>query len=246
MLKSCLKILGVLFLTAVLSACKTTTTDEWLNQGRSLIGSLSGEPLTEQDIAAGLKEALKVGTQRVVNQVGRTNGYNLDKAIHIPLPDNLQDVQHALNKVGLGRDMDELELKMNRAAEVAAPKAKQLFWNAIKQMSWDDAKAIYHGPEDAATQYFRRKMTPELKRMMRPLVDQTLSQVGVIQAYDRAMSQYRAIPFVPDVKADLNDYVMAKAIDGMFYYLAREESAIRRDPAKRTTEILRRVFGNNG
>jgi hypothetical protein len=236
----------VLFLSVLLSACKTMNTDEWLNQGYSIIDSMSGQPLTEQDIAAGLRDALKVGTQRVVNQIGRTNGYNHDKAIHIPLPNNLQKVQHALNKVGLGSYMDDLELKMNRAAEVAAPRAKQLFWNAIKQMSWSDVKGIYNGPEDAATQYFKRRMTPELKRMMRPVIDQTLSQVGVIQAYDRAMSQYRAIPFVPDVKADLNDYVMAKAIDGMFYYLAREEAAIRRDPAKRTTEILRRVFGNNG
>lgn len=232
-----------LFVSLLLSACKTTGSDNWLDQGRALLNSVTGKPLTEQDIAAGLKEALKVGTQRVVNQVGKTNGYNLDKAIHIPLPDNLQKVQRTLSKVGMGKYMDELELKMNRAAEVAAPKARQLFWNAIKQMSWQDVKAIYNGPEDAATQYFKGKMTPELKRMMRPVIDQTLSQVGVIQAYDRAMSKYRAIPFVPDVKTDLNDYVMDKGIDGMFYYLAREEAAIRRDPAKRTTEILRRVFG---
>lgn len=233
----------VLLLAGVLSACKTTGSDNWLDQGRALLNNVTGKPLTEQDIAAGLKEALKVGTQRVVNQVGKTDGYNLDNAIHIPLPDNLQKVQRTLNKVGMGKYMDELELKMNRAAEVAAPKAKQLFWNAVKQMSWQDVKAIYNGPEDAATQYFKGRMTPELKRMMRPVIDQTLSQVGVIQAYDRAMSKYRAIPFVPDVKADLNDYVMDKGIDGMFYYLAREEAAIRRDPAKRTTEILRRVFG---
>lgn len=232
-----------LFVGLLLSACKTTGSDNWLDQGRALLNSVTGKPLTEQDIAAGLKEALKVGTQRVVNQVGKTNGYNLDKAIHIPLPDNLQKVQRTLNKVGMGKYMDELELKMNRAAEVAAPKAKQLFWNAVTQMSWKDVKAIYNGPDDAATQYFKGRMTPELKRMMRPVIDQTLSQVGVIQAYDRAMSRYRAIPLVPDVRADLNDYVMDKGINGMFYYLAREEAAIRKDPAKRTTEILRRVFG---
>lgn len=233
---------GILLLGLLLTGCKTTGSDDWLNQARSLLDN-GGAQVSEQDMAAGLKEALRVSTQRVVSQVGRQDGYHLDQAIHIPLPDKLHRVQRTLDKVGLGNYMDDLELKMNRAAEVAAPQAKQLFWNAIRQMSWQDVKAIYQGPDDAATQYFKRSMSPELKRSMRPVIERSLSQVGVIQAYERAMGKYRAIPLVPDVKADLNDYVLDRAISGLFYYLAREEAAIRRDPAKRTTELLRRVFG---
>ncbi|MDZ7661716.1 MAG: DUF4197 domain-containing protein [Thiohalophilus sp.] len=200
-------------------------------------------PLTEEEIAAGLKEALKVGTERVVDQVGHQGGYYQDEAIHIPLPARLQPVQETLTKVGLGHYLAELEQGMNRAAEVAAPKARKLFIDAIRQMSWQDVKQIYNGPDDAATRYFQNAMTPELKRLMRSVVDDSLAQVGVVQLYERVMDRYRSIPLAPEVNVDLGGYVIQHGIDGMFYYLAKEEAAIRQDPAKRTTEILQRVFG---
>ena len=159
------------------------------------------------------------------------------------MPDSLAKVQRTLKKVGLSSSLDELELSLNRAAEQAVPKAKKLFWQAIRDMSWDDVMKIYKGPDDAATRYFQEKMTPALTREMYPVVQQTLASAGVIKAYDQVMKEYYVIPYVPDVKADLSEYAIEKTLDGMFYYLAKEEAAIRNEPVKRTTELLKRVFG---
>lgn len=202
-----------------------------------------GSALTLGEIAAGLRDALKVGSERVVAQVGTAEGFNADPEIHIPLPENMQSVQRALSRIGLSSMVDDLELKLNRAAEAAAPQAKQLFWDAITQMSLEDVQAIYKGPKDAATQYFRRTMSDPLRDTMRPVVDQTLQQVGAVRAYDQTIARYKDIPFVPDVKADLSNHVLDRALDGIFLYLAREEAAIRDQPIKRTTDILKKVFG---
>ena len=185
-----------------------------------------------------------MGSETVVAQLGKTDGFNADPSIHIPLPENLETVKKALDKVGLSEMLDDLELKLNRAAEAATPKAKELFGNAIAEMSIDDVQTIYKGPEDAATQYFRSKMTPDLTREMAPVVEESLSQVGAVKAYDEVMGQYKSIPFMPDVKEDLNGYVVEKGMDGIFYYLAREEAAIRSDPLKQSTALLKRLFGS--
>lgn len=228
----------------VLMGCQTTTTDDWLKAGQDIYSQAYGQPLTQQDIAAGLKQALEVGTNTVVTQIGKRNGFYRDAAIHIPLPDKLAKVQQSLNKIGLSSYLDELELSLNRAAEQAVPKAKQVFWQAIQDMSWEDVMQIYNGPDDAATRYFRQKMTPELKREMTPVIQTTLADTGVIKAYDKLMNKYYAIPYVPKIQIDLEAYAMEKTLDGMFYYLAKEEAAIRHDPVKRTTELLQRVFGS--
>ena len=233
----------LLGLCVSLASCQTTNTDDWFKVGQDIYGQVSGQPLTQQEIAAGLKQALEVGTNTVVSQLGKRNGFNLDPAIHIPLPDKFATVQRSLQKVGLSSYLDELELSLNRAAEQAVPKAKQLFWQAIRDMSWDDVMKIYNGPDDAATHYFQKKMTPALKREMSPVVKSTLASAGVIKAYDKVMKKYYSIPYVPKVKIDLEDYAMDKTLNGMFYYLAKEEAAIRHDPVKRTTELLKRVFG---
>jgi hypothetical protein len=112
-------------------------------------------------------------------------------------------------------------------------------------MSFEDVMNIYNGPDDAATRYFQEKMTPALAGEMKPIVEESLAEVGAVQSYDNVMGQYRAIPFVPDVKADLTTYVIEKGMDGIFHYLAVEEAAIRQNPVKRTTELLQRVFGAN-
>jgi len=139
--------------------------------------------------------------------------------------------------------MDDLELKLNRAAEEATIPAKRLFWDSIEAMTLDDVMGIYNGPDDAATRYFQGKMSDPLAAEMQPVVERTLNQVGAIQAYDAVMGQYDTLPFVPDVKADLNSYVIDKGMEGIFHYLAQEEAAIRQDPVKRTTDILQTVFG---
>ena len=220
----------------------------WWDKGKKLLDAFSEnknkDPLTIGEIGAGLKEALRIGTENVVSRLGQFDGFNADAAIHIPLPEDFKKVKKVLNKIGMSGLLDNLELKLNRAAEVATPRAKKLFWAAITEMTLDDVKAIYKGPEDAATRYFQRKMTPPLAKQMRPVVEESLSEVKAIRAYDDTMRQYQSIPFVPDVKADLTGFVIEKGMDGIFYYLAREEADIRKDPAKRTTDLLKRVFGN--
>ena len=235
----------IIFISALcfsLFGCETTNTDEWLKAGQDIYGQVYGKPLTQQEIAAGLKQTLEVGTNNVVIQIGKRNGFYRNSSIHIPLPDSLAKVQRTLKKVGLSSSLDELELSLNRAAEQAVPRAKKLFWQAIRDMSWDDVMKIYNGPDDAATRYFQKKMTPALTREMTPVVQQTLASAGVIKAYDRVMKEYYAIPYVPNVKADLSEYAIEKTLDGMFHYLAKEEAAIRNEPVKRTTELLKRVF----
>jgi len=216
----------------------------WLKKlEETLQGGSAASGLTTQEMGDGLLEALRVGTERVVAQVGAADGYNLDPAIHIPLPGSLKKVQSVLKSTGMSKLTDDLELRLNRAAEAAAPEAKELFWQAISEMSFDDVRQIYDGPDDAATRYFQRKMTPPLATRMEPVIDRSLAEVGAIRSYDAMMGQYKSVPFVPDVKADLTGYAVEKAMDGLFYYVAKEEAAIRNDPAARTTELLQKVFG---
>ena len=207
-------------------------------------GSITSGALSDSDIAAGLKDALRVSSEQVVSQLSGIDGFNGDAKIHIPLPDNLKRVDSVLKGIGMGYLMDDLELKLNRAAEQATPKAKRLFGDAIRQMSFADVRRIYEGPDDAATQYFKGKMSLPLANQMRPIIEKTLEQVGAVRAFDRAMGKYQSLPFVPDVKSDLTTHVVDGALAGIFYYMAVEEAAIRKEPAKRTTEILRKVFGN--
>lgn len=220
---------------------------DWLKMGQDLLGTAGKSPAaTSADtgqVAAGLKEALRVGSGTVVSQLGRTDGFNADPAIHIPLPSSLKSVQSTLRTLGMSSLLDDLELKLNRAAELATPKAKRLFLTAIEGMTLDDVMGIYHGPQDAATRYFQRKMSPQLAEEMKPIVAQTLNEAGAVQSFDNVMGQYRSVPFVPDVKADLTGYVVEQGMNGIFHYLAQEEAAIRQNPVKRTTELLRTVFG---
>lgn len=238
------KLLVIIFVISFLQSCAINDKQQkqWVDSGQALINKISNKPLTKDDIANGLKEALKVSAERVVARVGKTNGYLNDKAIHIALPAKFKKVHRTLKKIGLEKYTNELEIKMNRAAETAAPKAKKLFWQAIKGMRLQDVTAIYKGEDDAATTYFKNKMTPELTKMIRPVINKTLADVGVVKSYNKTLKKYHSIPFVPKVNNDLTGYVMEKSIDGLFYYLAIEEAAIRKDPAKRTTKLLKRLF----
>lgn len=241
---------GLLAMCVVLSAVDddARAQTDLLQKGQDLLGTYGSnlgaqDALSTDEIAAGLKEALRVGSETVVSQLGQTNGFNSDPAVHIPLPGSLDRVKSTLGKVGMSSMLDDLELRLNRAAEAATPKAKSLFLQAIDDMTLDDVTRIYKGPDDAATRYFQSKMSQPLAKEMAPIVDQSLSQVGAVQSYDKAMGRYESIPFVPDAKADLSSYVVEKSMDGIFYYLAQQEAAIRQNPAKRTTELLQKVFG---
>ncbi len=207
------------------------------------IGQSTGA-LSIADISAGLKQALTVGTGQVVGQLGQQNGYNSDPLIRIPLPTALVRAREVASKVGLQSSFDSLENRLNEAAEKAAPKARSLFVNSIRQMTLDDARGILQGPDDAATQFFQRTMGGPLSDAMRPIIDNSLSQVGAVRSFRQLLASYRQIPFAPPVEADLTAHVLEKGMSGMWYYLAEEEKAIRNNPVKRTTELLQRVFGS--
>ena len=236
----------ITFIILILPRPSSAQTD-WLKMGQDLLGTATKNPAATttdtSQVAAGLKEALRVGSNTVVSQLGKTDGFNADPAIHIPLPKSFTTVQSTLKPLGMSYLLDDLELKLNRAAEQATPKAKALFLSAIEGMTLDDVMGIYNGPQDAATRYFQKKMSPQLAEEMKPVVEQTLNQAGAVQAYDNVMGQYKTVPFVPDVKADLSGYVVEQGMNGIFHYLAQEEAAIRQNPAKRTTELLQTVFG---
>lgn len=206
--------------------------------------SAAGGPLSIDEITRGLKEALTTGSNAVVSQLGQANGFSGDPAIRIPLPESLVKARKLASKVGLEGSFDDLEQKLNEAAEEATPKAKALFLGAIQSMSVDDAKGILQGPDDAATQYFRDRTGEQLQSEMRPIVDQALSKVGAVSSFNNLLSKYNNIPLAPKVDADLTGHVVNEGSEGIFYYLAQEEKAIRENPLKRTSEILQRVFGS--
>lgn len=234
-----------LFLLLSLSSCANNPE---LLETAIKIAQQSGagsSPLSIGEISSGLKEALRVGSSNVVSQLGVNDGFNADPLIHIPLPDSVKKIRNIAAKVGLQSSFDDLETKLNRAAETATPKAKKLLWNAIAQMTLQDAKGILSGPDDSATRYFQSKMSAPLSRAMEPIVTQAMSQVGVVQAYDQAVG--RLGPFataLPDYKTELTNHVIRLGMEGIFTYIAKEEAAIRHNPAKRVTAILRRVFGS--
>ena len=191
----------------------------------------------------GLREALRVGTGRAVGAVGRADGFLGNPEIRIPVPDKLQKVERALRLIGADRIVDEFTTSMNRAAEAAAPVAKQVFLDAVRRMTFEDAMAILRGNSHEATDYFRGSAGPELERLFRPIVDDKLESVGATRSFNDLMRKVDDLPLVSRPVVDLNDYVTGAALDGLFLMLAREEKRIRTDPLARTTELLKKYFG---
>lgn len=194
-------------------------------------------------IADGLKEALRIGAANAVGITGRVDGYFLNEAIKILLPEPLRKVERALRIAGFGKKLDELVLGMNRAAEAAAPFAKDIFGNAIRQMTFADAAKILKGGDTAATDYFREKTTPELTTLFRPPVAKVMGEVGVTQQFSQFFRQISRLPFLKIDSLDLEGYVVERALFGLFHVLGQEETKIRRDPAARVTGLLKEVFG---
>lgn len=204
----------------------------------------SSATLGNDKITAGLKEALQVGTTKAVTKTGKTDGFLKNAAIKILLPPKLQNAQKTLRFVGFGPQLDELEVGMNRAAEQATPQAKQIFLNALMQMSIDDARHILSGNDTAATDFFRNKSSAQLTTAFAPIVHQALQNVGVVRQYNQLRQNALAGPVLQKQNFDLDSYVVGKTLDGLFYMLGEEEKQIRKNPAAQTTALLREVFGN--
>jgi len=211
--------------------------------GQAGQGMGAAGPLTEADIAAGLKEALATGTRRAVDRVGVMDGFWQNAAIKIPLPDQVRKVEKTLRTFGQGRLVDEFHLSLNRAAEAAAPEAVDIFGNAIRAMTLADARQILNGQNNAATEYFRGKTLPVLSQRFRPIVSKATASVGATRKYKDLTA--KIAKYAPGYEIqDLDGYVTDRALSGLFRTLADEELKIRQDPAARTTELLKRVFGS--
>jgi hypothetical protein len=203
-----------------------------------------GSAASETEIVNGLKEALQIGTGNAVQIVSKVDGYYKNPKIRIPLPDTVQKTEKILRVAGYGSKVDEFELSMNRAAERAAPEAKTLFMDAIKQMTFTDAKKILNGREDEATLYFKDKTSPRLREVSKPIVRQAMGEVGVTKSYQDLEQSARSVPFAGTFTFDLDQYVTDKALEGLFLMVAEEEKKIRQDPVARTTNLLKKVFGS--
>lgn len=201
--------------------------------------------VTDAEINGGLKEALSKGVKFAVDNLGKEDGFFKNARVKIPLPKNLQKVEKGLRAAGQGKAVDEFILSMNRAAEKAVPVAFDVFVNAIKQMSFDDArKILFSGQDDSATQFFRRTSEETLRQKFRPIVEEFTAEAGVTQKYKNMIGKY---PFAKQLlgkeATDLDGYVTQKALDGLFLLVADEEKKIRKDPIGRTSSLLKKVFG---
>lgn len=202
------------------------------------------QPLDQQTVVAGLKQALEVGTKNAVSQSAATNGFYQNARLKIGLPAELTRTASTLRKVGLGQLVDQFELQMNRSAEKAAGMATKVFVQSISQMSISDAWGILRGPDNAATDYFRRTTESQLRQKFQPVISESMSQVGFYPDYKRMLSTYEAIPFAEKPSLDIENHIMQKSLDGLFLLIADEEKQIRNNPAARVTDLLKRVFSD--
>lgn len=211
---------------------------------KGVLGSASGGATGGQgDAAAGLKEALAVGTGNAVQTLSKANGYFGDAAVKILMPEKLRTAVELLKKAGYQKEVDDFVLSMNRAAEQAAPKARAIFEEAVRKMTFEDAKKILNGGNTAATDYFKSKTTPQLTEAFKPVIADSMNQVGATRSYKALTDRYTSlVPFGKPDSVDLDSYVTGKSLDGLFLKVGQEEASIRTNPAARTTDLLKKVF----
>lgn len=198
--------------------------------------------LDDQTIASGLKEALSIGTKNAVGLVSRLNGYFGNDAIKILLPEKVQQATELLRSLGYRKQVDEFIYSMNRAAERAAPKAASHFADAIRGMGIEDARKILAGNNRAATDYFRSKTSAQLYEAFKPIISESMGQVGVTRSYQAMIGRLPALSLVKPDSVDLDHYVTTRALDGLFHMVGEEEAKIRANPVARTTDLLKKVF----
>ena len=240
------RMLGALCLALLTAGCADTgTSGDFSRVLGDVLGSATASqgPLSSAEIDAGLREALTVGTNLVASQLGRTDGYYGDPKVRIPLPKTYRSIQTNLAKVGASGPLDDLELRMNRAAEAAVPQGKQLILAAIREMTIEDALNILNGGDTAATDYLRAKTESRLRTAFTPYVRDALSNSGAFTSMESVASQYGVGGITSSLQTDLTNHAVSLGLDGMFLYVAEEEKKIRENPLARTTDLLRRVFG---
>jgi len=211
---------------------------------QALAGGLAD--LSNKDAAGGLREALTRGAEAAVSQLGRRDGFLGDDRVRIGLPDSLRSGEKMLRKLGMGKQADELVEAMNRAAEKAVVEARPILVDAVRNIGFDDAKAILTGGDDAATQYFRRTTATPLGEKFLPIVRKATAGVQLAEKYDRFAGKAAKLGLIDDKDASLDAYVTQKALDGLYLMIAEQERAIRTDPVGSGSKLLQTVFGALG
>jgi RNA binding exosome subunit len=232
--------LMIFLMVVMVSPANAGLMEDLMKKGAGM-GQPSG-PGNDQ-IVAGLKEALSIGTGNAVSATSKTDGYFGNQAIKILVPEKIRKVGDVLGKVGYQKEVDDFVLSMNRAAEKAAPQAKAIFIDAVHQMTVEDARKILDGGDTAATEYFKSKTSGKLHEAFQPIVSSSMSEVGTTRSYKEMMDKYKTVPFAGSESLDLDRYVTDKSLDGLFHLVAQEEIKIRKDPAARVTDLLKTVFG---
>lgn len=226
--------------TAIGTSAGVATTAVGASTG---VASTTVNSLSQQETSDGLKLALTQGVSKAVNMLGTTDGFMNNKDVKIPLPKSLKKIEKGMRMVGMGDQADDLILRMNRAAELAVPEAKTLLVNSVKQMSLADAKSILTGPQDAATQYFKRTTSSEMAARFLPIVQKATANVQLAQAYNQYAEVGSKFGVIKKEDANINQYVTQKALDGVYLMVAREEAAIRQNPLGQASSLLKKVFG---
>jgi hypothetical protein len=219
------------------------TDAQFLKDAKKLLNSKT-KGLTEKDAADGIREALVNGTGESVKIVSALNGYWANPEIKILFPPEAQEMESKLRAIGMSKKVDEFNESMNRAAEKAANEAKPIFVAAIKGMTVRDAINIVKGADNAATSYLKNNTSPELVGKFQPVIKTSLDNVNATKYWGDLVTIYNKIPLVKKMNPNLTEYVTRKAIDGLFVMIAKEELKIRKDPVARTSELLKKVFGN--
>ncbi len=244
--------------SGVLSVSVQAGWQDWAKETDSFLKSTTGKDtastvsssLSNDEIAQGLKEAVDVGVKKAIDMLGQENGFLNDKSVRIPMPEQLTQVEKALRMAGQEQMADEFVTSMNRAAEQAVPQVTNVFVDAISKMSLSDAQAILSGGDTAATDYFRQHTSEQLSQLIKPYVTESMASNEVTQYYQSMLSmakQYDTFGLLNQYlgkAANLEDYVTDKTMDGLFSKIAEQEALIRQNPAARTTDILKSVFGS--
>lgn len=205
--------------------------------------ALGVSDLSNAEASGGLKEALIQGAGKAVGELSKTDGFFGNKEVKIPLPDALKKTEKAMRMLGMGKQADELVLRMNRAAEAAVPEAKALLIDSAKQMTLTDAKTILTGPDDAATQYFKKTTSKQMAEKFLPIVKKATENVQLAQQYNKYAETASQFGLVKKEQVNLEQYVTQKTLDGVYLMMAKEEAAIRKDPIGQGSALLKKVFG---
>jgi len=225
-----------------LSACETLPVEGLGN----VLGDFGAQPsggLSQFEIDAGLRQALEIGATNVSSQLGAEDGFFGDSRIRIPLPGRLGDLQSNLQKIGFSGPLDDLQLRMNRAAEASMPEARRLVISAVKSITLEDAVGILRGGDTAATDFLRGRTETSLRDAFAPHIDKALQNSGAFQSLNTVAANNGLGGLASNLQGDMRDHAVNFGLDGMFYYVAQEEKKIRENPVARTTDLLKKVFG---